>query len=71
MLVYTGTIWRKELEELLDNFKDHENRFVVSSSYVEGSFKAPMMTWATLDEIINIGKEQILKIANYLSKVNN
>jgi len=51
----------KELEELLDNFKDHENRFVVSSSYVEGTFKAPMMTWATLDEIINIGKRTDLE----------
>lgn len=45
----------KELEELLDNFGNHENRFVVSSSFAEGVFKAPMMTWATLDEIIEIG----------------
>lgn len=45
----------KDLEELLDNFFDHENRFVVSSSFIEGLFRAPITNWAKLDEIIEIG----------------
>lgn len=69
-----------ELEKLLDNFKNHENRFVVSSSFREGVLKAPMMVWATLDEIIEIGdkvgikgsqlstKSKLLKKIEYLSE---
>ncbi|MCF6464269.1 type III-A CRISPR-associated RAMP protein Csm4 [Clostridium sp. Cult1] len=46
-----------ELEELLNNFIDHKNKFVVSSSFIKGLFKAPVMNWATLEEIIDIGNK--------------
>jgi CRISPR-associated protein Csm4 len=46
----------EDLEELLDNFLNHKNRFLVSSSFVEGLVKAPITSWAKLDEIIQIGK---------------
>lgn len=45
----------EELEQLLDNFKEHESRFIVSSSFMDGPFKASIMNWAKLDEIIEIG----------------
>ena len=34
-----------------------QKRFVVSSTFLEDLFKAPMMIWATLEEIINIGEK--------------
>lgn len=46
-----------ELEELLNNFVDHKNKFALSSSFIEGLFKAPVMNWATLEEIIDIGNK--------------
>lgn len=46
----------KELENLLDNFESSKNRFVISSAFIDGIFKAPMIIWATLEELIEIGK---------------
>lgn len=70
-----------ELEKLLDDFPNRDERFVVSSTFLEDLFKAPMMIWATLEEIINIGEKagmessqvskrgKELKKIEYLSKV--
>jgi len=46
----------EELEELLDNFERNENRFVVSSAFMDGLFKAPIIIWATLEELLEIGR---------------
>lgn len=51
----------QNLEELLDNFKESGNKFVISSTFLDGVVKAPMMGWATLDEIIDIGGRLNLK----------
>lgn len=51
----------KELEELLDNFKANKNRFVVSSAFMDGLFKAPIVIWATLEELIEIGRKAGIK----------
>lgn len=47
----------KELEDLLDNFMTHENRFIISSAFMDGLFKAPIIIWATLEELIQIGNK--------------
>ncbi len=46
----------KELEELLDNFETNKNRFVISSAFMDGLFKAPIIIWATLEELKEIEK---------------
>jgi CRISPR-associated protein Csm4 len=51
----------QDLEKLLDYFKDSENKFVISSAFLDGTVKAPMMGWATLDEIIGIGERLALE----------
>lgn len=46
----------KKLEELLDTFEINKNRFVISSVFMDGLFKAPIIIWATLEELIEIGR---------------
>lgn len=66
----------KDLEELLDNFISNENRFVVSSVFLNGLYKAPMKIWSNLDEIIDIGKKfkidnsQLSRQSKKLKKIN-
>lgn len=47
----------KELVELLENFESNKHRFVISSAFIDGLFKAPIVIWATLEELIEIGNK--------------
>jgi len=70
----------EELEHLLNNFETSENKFIVSTAYPDGLYKAPMIIWATLEELIEIGnrvgvkgsrlsrKSKLLKKINYFSE---
>lgn len=66
----------QDLEELLDNFKDSRNKFVISSAFLDGAVKAPMIVWATLDEIIdigeklNLGNDELSKRSRDFKKIN-
>lgn len=65
-----------DLEELLDNFEENENKFVISSALLEGTFIAPMIDWVALDEIIDTGKrlelerDELSKKSRVLKKIS-
>lgn len=63
------------LEQILDDFHNHKNRFVVSSVFPMGLIKAPMEIWLTVketSEMLNNFKEMtdiIIRKAKELKKV--
>lgn len=81
--IFGGICWaikdlygENNLEELLENFQISQNRFVVSSAYIDGTFKAPLEIWSSLDENINIGKRlgidssKLSRKSKLLKKIN-
>ncbi|RKD31285.1 type III-A CRISPR-associated RAMP protein Csm4 [Thermohalobacter berrensis] len=62
------------LEDILENFYEHENRFVVSSVFPRGLISIPMEVWTTVEETNNLldsikgDKSKIIKRAKLLKK---
>lgn len=63
------------LEDMLENFYEHKNRFLVSSVFPEGLVKAPMEIWATVEDTNELlkkskkDKSAVIKKAKALKKV--